>query len=370
MSIVLDQVTRSVGSETHIWPTSLELEPGSLYILLGPTLAGKTSLMRLMCGLDRPSSGRVWVDGVDVTGWSVRKRDVAMVYQQFINYPSFSVFDNVASPLRRSGLARAEIDRRVREVAEMLHIDELFDRLPGELSGGQQQRIALARALVKESPLLLLDEPLVNLDYKLREELRLELRAIFEARKSCVVYATTEPLEALMLGGNTIVVDGGRVLQAGPTIDVYQRPASERVGQVFSDPPINIIEGRVTGGEAVLGEGIHLRLVDHLAGLADGSYRWGVRADKLFLERQGTRDVAVSGTVELAEISGSETFIHIAHNGVSWVVQEDGVHSFQLNQQASLFVDPGAFFVFDAGGDLVAAPPRTRPAQAREKADG
>ena len=173
----------------------------------------------------------------------MRKRDVAMVYQQFINYPSFSVFDNIASPLRRSGVSRAETERRVREVAGMLHIEDLMDRLPGELSGGQQQRIALARALVKEAKLLLLDEPLVNLDYKLREELRQELREIFENRESCVVYATTEPLEALMMSGNTIVVDAGRVLQMGATLDVYQRPVSERVGQVFSDPPINIIDG-------------------------------------------------------------------------------------------------------------------------------
>ncbi len=370
MTIVLDQVTRTVGSDTHIWPTSLELPPGSVNLLLGPTLAGKTSLMRLLSGLDRPSSGRVLVDGVDVTELSVRKRDVAMVYQQFINYPSFTVFDNIAAPLNRAGVPRAEIERRVREVADILHVEDLFDRLPGELSGGQQQRVALARALVKEADLLLLDKPLANLDYKLREELRLELRDIFENRKSCVVYATTEPLEALMMGGNTIVVDGGRVLQAGPTLDVYQRPATERVGQVFSDPPINIAEGRVVGGQAVLGEDVRVPLVAHLAGLADGTYRWGVRADKLFLERRSADDIALSGTVELAEISGSETFIHVAHNGVSWVAQEDGVHSFQLNQPVRLFVDPGAFFVFDPSGDLVAAPARGRSAGARGMANG
>ena len=370
MTIVLDQVTRTVGSETHIWPTSLELPPGSVNLLLGPTLAGKTSLMRLLCGLDRPSSGRILVDGVDVTGRSVRKRDVAMVYQQFINYPSFTVFDNIASPLKRAGVSRSETERRVREVAEILHIEDLFDRLPGELSGGQQQRIALARALAKEAKLLLLDEPLVNLDYKLREELRQELREIFESRNSCVVYATTEPLEALMMGGNTIVVDGGRVLQAGPTLDVYQRPASERVGQVFSDPPINIIEGSVSGGQASLGDGVRVPLVDHLAALGDGDYRWGVRADKLFLDRQGADDIILNGTVELSEISGSETFVHVAHNGVSWVVQEDGVHSFDLNQPVRLFVDPGAFFVFDAAGSLVAAPGRQSAAAAGEKADG
>ena len=253
-------------------------------------------------------------------------------------------------------MARAEIDRRVRGGAEMLRIDDLLERLPAELSGGQQQRIALARALAKEAGLLLLDEPLVNLDYKLREELRQELRAIFEARRSCVVYATTEPVEALMLGGNTLVVDGGRVLQAGPTIDVYNRPASERVGAVFSDPPINMIDGTVAHGKALLGGGLTVPLTGHLAGLAEGSYRWGVRADKLFLAKRWAADIEIAGTVELAEISGSETFIHVAHHGASWVAQEEGVHRFALNQAIRVYVDPGAFFVFGADGGLVAAP--------------
>ena len=241
---------------------------------------------------------------------------------------------------------------------------------PANSVAAQQQRVALARALVKESDLLLLDEPLVNLDYKLREELRLELRDIFENRKSCVVYATTEPLEALMMGGNTIVVDGGRVLQAGPTLDVYQRPATERIGEVFSDPPINIIDGGVSGNHASLGEGVRVPLIDHLANLGDGDYRWGVRADKLFLERQGADDIVLNGTVELSEISGSETFVHVAHNGVSWVAQEDGVHRFGLNEPIRLYVDPGSFFVFDAEGRLVAAPERRAATATGETADG
>ena len=144
-----------------------------------------------MAGLDRPTSGRVLANGVDVTGKSVRKRSIAMVYQQFINYPSLTIYRNIASPLKIAKVSKSEIDRRVRETAEMLHIEGLLDRIPSELSGGQQQRVAIARALVKETDLLLLDEPLVNLDYKLREELRTELQDIFEARRAIVVYTTT-----------------------------------------------------------------------------------------------------------------------------------------------------------------------------------
>ncbi len=357
MTIRLEEVTRKMGAETHIFPTSMELKSGSLNVLLGHTLAGKTTLLRLLAGLDRPSSGKIFVDGVDVTGASVRQRNVAMVYQQFINYPSFTVFDNVASPLRRAGVSPQEIDQRVRSVAKSLHIDALLDRLPAELSGGQQQRVALARALVKEAGLLLLDEPLVNLDYKLREELRQELRAIFRRRESIVVYATTEPTEALLLGGHAFVVDEGRILQSGPSIEVFHAPASERVGKVFSDPPINLIGGRVTGRSAVLGDTISMDLPDHMTLLDEGAYRFGVRANFLNVRRQSDRDLEIEGCVELAEISGSETFIHLEHHGVSWVAQEEGVHSFGLGDTVSIFVDPDHVYAFDGSGRLAACPP-------------
>jgi glycerol transport system ATP-binding protein len=187
MGISLQDVDKIVGREIHLKNINLEFESGSRNVLLGRTLAGKTSLLRIMAGIDRPSHGKILIDGKDTTGLWVRKRSVAMVYQQFINYPSLTVYKNIASPLKVSGVPKAEIDRRVRETAEMLHIDDLLDRLPAELSGGQQQRISIARALVKDAQLLLLDEPLVNLDYKLREELRIELQEIFERREAIVV---------------------------------------------------------------------------------------------------------------------------------------------------------------------------------------
>ncbi len=357
MTIRLEEVTRKVGAETHIYPASMELKPGSLNVLLGQTLAGKTTLLRLLAGLDRPTTGKIFVDGVDATGTSVRKRNVAMVYQQFINYPSFTVFDNVASPLRRAGVSANEISERVRRVAETLHIEALLDRLPAELSGGQQQRVALARALVKETGLLLLDEPLVNLDYKLREELRQELREIFQRRDSIVVYATTEPAEALLLGGNIFVVDEGRILQSGRSIEVFHTPSSERVGTVFSDPPINLIDGRVTGRSAVLGNTISMSLPDHMIGLGEGEYRFGVRSNFLNINRQSERDVEIEGSVELAEISGSETFIHVAHHDIFWVAQEEGVHSFGLGETVRVYVDPNHVFAFDESGRLAACPP-------------
>jgi ABC-type lipoprotein export system ATPase subunit len=175
MTVTLERVTRAVDGIPTIRDVSLTLERGTLSVLLGPTLSGKTSIMRLLAGLDKPTTGRVLVDGKDVTGFDVRKRSVAMVYQQFINYPSLTVYENIASPLRVQGKPRAEIESRVQEAAKLLKLEPYLNRTPLQLSGGQQQRTAIARALVKGADLVLLDEPLANLDYKLREELRTEL---------------------------------------------------------------------------------------------------------------------------------------------------------------------------------------------------
>src|SRR3954468_9395575 len=241
MTLVLEHVGQDVGAEVYLRDVSLTLERGSLNVLLGQTLAGKTSLMRVMAGLDAPSRGRILVDGRDVTGWPVQRRSVAMVYQQFINYPSLSVYENIASPLRVAGLPATEIKARVQDAARLLKLEPYLDRKPLNLSGGQQQRTAIARALVKRADLVLLDEPLANLDYKLREELREELPRVFAASGAIFVYATTEPTEALLLGGRTICMWEGEILQAGETPKVYHRPDTLRVAQVFSDLPLNIV---------------------------------------------------------------------------------------------------------------------------------
>lgn len=358
MSLVLENITKKVGRETHLYNINLEFETGSRNVLLGHTLAGKTSLLRLMAGLDRPTTGKVLVNGEDVTGKSVRKRSVAMVYQQFINYPSLTVYKNIASPLKIARVKKGEIDRRVRNTAEMLHIEDLLDRLPAELSGGQQQRVAIARALIGDAELLLLDEPLVNLDYKLREELRVELHDIFEERKAIVVYTTTEPTEALMLGGNIAVIDEGRVLQTGLTPEVYHNPATTKVAEVCSDPPINFLKGTIKGGAVRMGRNIEMPIEHHMKSLMDGEYAFGVRSNHLFLARNDKEDVEIPAKVELAEINGSETFIHADYDGLRLVVQENGVRLVRIGAEITIYVSPSSFFVYDEAGALVASPSR------------
>ena len=350
MQLTLDQISLQAGSQTHLYPMSLAPIPGAMTVLLGVTQAGKTSLMRIMAGLDRPTSGRVLVDGTDVTGVPVRRRNVAMVYQQFINYPGLSVYENIASPLRILGRPRDEIDRKVRETAEMLRLTPMLARKPLELSGGQQQRCALARALVKGAGLVLLDEPLANLDYKLREELRVEIPRIFEASGAIFVYATTEPEEALLLGGHTATLWQGRVTQFGPTPQVYRAPVDAATARVFSDPPMNFVPATRRGDRLLLAE----VAVPSVPGLPDGDYLAGFRANHLSLSRHSPAAVEFPCTLVATEITGSETFIHVDHGAERWVGLVEGVHVLTPGQPLSVWLDPAHVYLFDADGRLAA----------------
>ena len=354
MQLSLEGISKKVGPQDWLYELSLTPQPGAVTVLLGATQAGKTSLMRIMAGLDKPSQGRVRVDGIDVTAVPVRERNVSMVYQQFINYPSLTVAQNIASPLKLRG--DKNIAQRVQELAARLHIEMFLDRYPSELSGGQQQRVALARALAKGAPLMLLDEPLVNLDYKLREELRDELLQLFASGQSTVVYATTEPTEALLLGGYTAVLDGGELLQYGPTAEVFRRPTSLRVARAFSDPPMNLVKAIVQPGGMLLQGGVALAIT--LPATPDPALTLGARAGALRVH-QRNGDVALPGTVELAEIAGSDTFVHV-HTAIGELVaQLTGVHVFTLGAPITLYLDPARAYVFDAPGNLLVAPQET-----------
>jgi glycerol transport system ATP-binding protein len=353
MELTLSGIEQRVGASTWLYPLDLSLVPHALTVLLGATQAGKTSLMRLMAGLDVPTKGRVVADGIDVTGKPVRERNVAMVYQQFINYPAMTVADNIASPLK---LRREKnIAARVAELAAKLHIEPFLDRLPAELSGGQQQRVALARALAKNAPLMFLDEPLVNLDYKLREELRDELSMLFASGQSTVVYATTEPTEALLLGGHTAVLEAGRLLQYGPTAEVFHRPLTIAVARAFSDPPMNLISGRADATGIALANDIHIDIAVPASKSPDLTV--GIRAGALRVQPRAG-DLALSGEVELAEISGSDTFVHVKTRIGEIVAQLTGVHVFSLAEAVTLYLAPGQIYVFDAAGQLLVAPQR------------
>jgi glycerol transport system ATP-binding protein len=354
MGLTLERVEKIVGGAVHIRPTELTLERGSMNVLLGPTLAGKTTLMRLMAGLDRPSAGRVLFDGRDVTGVRVQDRGVAFVYQQFINYPTQTVFENVASPLRLQRLPREEIERKVREAAALVRLDESqLARKPLELSGGQQQRCALARALVKDAGLVLLDEPLANLDYKLREELREEIPRIFAESGAIFVYATTEPHEALLLGGNAATMWEGRVTQFGPTPEVYRRPGDAVTARVFSDPPMNFAPAEKRGGRIAVG-GAEAAADGPAAALADGRYRAGFRPNHLRIDPPEGAALAFEARVAVTEMTGSESYIHLDHGEERWVALAHGVRHPRVGERHPVYVEPRHLYLFAEDGRLAA----------------
>ena len=354
MALELRDVTKTLGAETHIYPTSLAFEVGGFNILLGATNAGKSTLIKLMAGLEKPTTGEVWADGENVTGVSPQKRRIALVHQFFVNYPHMTVFENIASPLRVQGVPRGEIETRVKQAADILQLGPMLQRRPQELSGGQQQRCALARAIVKDARAIFLDEPLANLDYKLREELREQLPDLLAGRGTIVVYATSEPSEALLLGGTTALVHDGRVVQTGPTTETYRTPQSLTAAQVFSDPPINIAPVTKRGDEMWMGEAISWPVFGEAAALADGPYTVVIRPHHVTPYEPDDVSIAFRGEVRITELSGSESVAHFAVGDRTWVSLAPGVHPYRIGDAHEFHMIPGQCFYFDVGGQLAA----------------
>ncbi|WP_395688652.1 ABC transporter ATP-binding protein [Aestuariivirga sp.] len=353
MALELIDITKRAGAEVHIHPTSLVLHEGSFNVLLGTTLSGKTTLMQIMAGIQRPTSGSILFRGKDVTGVAVQQRNVSMVYQQFINYPNFSVYDNIASPLRVGRMSSSEVEKRVMAAADLLRLKPMLKRRPSELSGGQQQRTAIARAIVKDSDLILLDEPLANLDYKLREELRDELPKLFAGRNAIVVYATTEPSEALLFGGNTATLHEGRITQFGPTASTYRAPKDLLTAQVFSDPPMNTAPVEKRGDRIMIFGDRSWPVGTAASKLPDGHYMLGLRPHHVTPNSMSAVSGKVEGRVLVTELSGSESVIHLDVGGTTWVSLSHGIHPLEVGSQARLHADVDRALFFTPSGERV-----------------
>ena len=360
MSLILSSIRKQQAGETHLYNLDAEFLPG-LNVLAGPTKAGKTSLLRIIAGLDK-ADGTITLNGKDLTHVPVRKRGVAIVYQQYINYPNFTVYDNIASPLRLAKFSNEEIDKKVREAAELLDITDYLTRLPSELSGGQQQRTAIARALIKDADVILFDEPLVNLDYKLREQLRREMRAIFAEFNKIAIYATTEPLEAALLGDHLVVLDKGEVVQAGPAQDLFQSPSNLRVAEILSDPRINTLPVVLKNGTASYSDLINVNVKSQ--NKSNGDFVLAIRPHHVHLQSEQSLNnnaVVFQATVTLAEVSGSETLIHVQLGQEHWIVQQRGVHQYQLGDSIDLVFNAENVLLFNSDGN------RTEPANEQRR---
>lgn len=353
MALVLKNITKVVQGAVHIKPTSLTLETGHFNVLLGETGSGKTSLIKMMAGLDPIADGTLEMDGEDVTKLNTQKRKISLVHQFFVNYPHMTVYDNIASPLRVAGMAKSEIDGRVQEAADILKLGPMLKRRPHELSGGQQQRCALARAIAKDSQAVFLDEPLANLDYKLREELRELLPELFAGRGAVVVYATSEPEEALLLGGMTALMMDGSVAQFGPTAEIYRAPDTLTAAQVFSDPPINDAPVRKEGDTLVMGD-VRWAASGAATSLSDGDYTVAVRPNHILPTATDAATVPLSGRISVTELSGSESSAHFDLHGKGWVSLSHGTHPYRIGEDHTFYMDASACLYFAPDGTRVA----------------
>lgn len=347
MGLELKNVSLVEGGENWISDVTVTFGSG-ISVLVGPNLSGKTTLMRIIAGLTKPTEGSIILNGVDITDTTVQNRSVSFVYQQFINYPAFSVFDNIASPLKVSAEkpSRDQIAARVEELAALLGLTPFLKRKPSELSGGQQQRVAIARALARKSDLVLLDEPLANLDYKLREQLREELQDIFAEADNVVLYSTAEPSEALDFATHTIAMFQGGVEQEGVALDLYRNPSKVTVAEALSDPPINLVSSTVSGGTVSFGS-VKVPFTD--SSLRDGQkFRLGIQPHRIHLTRSNPTDVEFSGLVQLAEVTGSITYIHLTLDSGEYVVIElDGAHPMSPDTSVTGYFPLSELYGFD-----------------------
>ncbi len=283
-SVRLEGVVKRHGATTVLHGVDLAIEPGEFFVLLGPSGSGKTTTLRILAGLEDVSAGRVLMDGADVTHAEPGERDVAMVFQSYALYPHMTVAGNIGFPLKMVGTDAATIERAVQDAAAKVGIGHLLTRTPGQLSGGQQQRVALARAIVRQPRLFLLDEPLSNLDAKLRLETRLELHALQRALGATAVYVTHDQEEAMTLADRIAVFMDGRIVQVGTPREVYARPQSVTVAGFIGTPPMNLLPARWDGDVLVV-DGARLPAPSHAATPRDVTL--GVRPGHVTTGAQG-----------------------------------------------------------------------------------
>ena len=354
MDLIAQNLSYKPEQEFHLNDVSFSMKKGKLYTILGRTLAGKTTLLKTIAGLLTPQQGTLTFGGLDFTTLPVWQRNIAMVYQQFINYPHLSVFENVAFPLRQRKIDNLIINAKVTTALENVGLTGFEERKIQALSGGQQQRVALARSLAKEAGILLLDEPLVNLDYKLREQLREEFRNIFSSQvssDSILIYSSTDPVEAMQLGGDIIVMDEARVLQQGTAKEVFENPINIRVAQIANDPAMNMMPGDIVEGQIRVNDTISIAVPPHLSSLSSGRYTFGVRAADVSVVAKG-----IPFNVELAEISGSETYLHVQNGGQTLTGLLDMVKDFSAGDKVNIGLNAARLYAFDESGKLAASP--------------
>jgi multiple sugar transport system ATP-binding protein len=338
----------------------LTIKSGEFVVLVGPSGCGKSTTLRIVAGLEEPTTGRVFIDSRDVTNVQPAQRDIAMVFQSYALYPHMSVFDNLAFALRMRKVPAADIRARVEAVARALEIEPYLDRKPKALSGGQRQRVAIGRAMVREPKVFLFDEPLSNLDAKLRGEMRREIARIHAHTRTTCVYVTHDQIEAMTLADRIVVLRDGMLQQVGTPMDIYDTPANRFVAGFFGTPAMNFLPARVDSGEA-RGQGFAIPLGPHE--LPADKLIVGIRPESLALRekpewsahpyREGLRRaVPLAASVDLREVLGAEVVLHLSSEAGALTVRAPSDEPARKGDNLTVWLDHAALHLFDADSEL------------------
>jgi ABC-type sugar transport system ATPase subunit len=336
----LDRVEKHYGSVAALKTVDLEIWPNEFFALLGPSGSGKTTTLRLIAGLEVPSAGRILFDDQDVTDTGPGERDIAMVFQSYALYPHMTVAENIAFPLRMSGVPKIEIGKLVREAAARVRIDHLLDRRPGQLSGGQQQRCALARAIVRTPRLFLLDEPLSNLDAKLRLETRVELKSLQRNLNVTAIYVTHDQEEAMTLADRMAIFMEGEIVQIGAPAEVFERPATLAVAAFIGSPAMNLLPARFDGATIRIGEA-EIPINARVPG-PPREIMLGVRPGDIVPDGQG-----LTAEIYVNEPLGETTIVNLKIGAAPVKMRVSGKSLFRIGEQMRVRFDPDRLHVFE-----------------------
>ncbi len=346
-ALTIANVRKTFGNLEILKGIDIEVEAGEFLILVGSSGCGKSTLLNMIAGLDIPSAGTIHIGERDVTHLPPKDRDIAMVFQSYALYPNMTVAQNISFALEMRKVPRVQRDAAVQRVARLLQIEQLLDRKPGQLSGGQRQRVAMGRALARDPKLFLFDEPLSNLDAKLRVELRAEIKLLHQRTRTTTVYVTHDQIEAMTLGDRIAVMKDGRVLQLGTPDDIYARPATRFVAQFIGSPAMNMIAAeRSATGVAVSGNELEISPAQRTALLSSGATKltYGLRPEAVRFADQG-----LEGTLRMTEPTGPETYATVETAVGSLTLRVPGYLAAKVGENVHVRWSPEAVHLFDAG---------------------
>ena len=342
-SIQLQNLVKSYGTFVGVRHMSLDIADEEFLVLLGPSGCGKTTTMRMIAGLEEPTEGEVIIGGEVVNDIDARDRDVAMVFQSYALYPNMSIYENIRFPLRMRGVPAADQDRLIREAADMVELGSYLDRKPGALSGGQRQRAALARAVVRHPQVFLMDEPLSNLDAKLRASMRVQIKHLQRKMKITTVYVTHDQIEAMTLADRIVIMDGGVIQQVGTPDEIYSDPANTFVAGFIGSPPMNLIEGTAAGG-TFTSTGVNAPCPGKLS----GKITLGVRPEDCVVGGAN-----IKGTVYGVEPTGDITYLTVSTGARQVEIKAARDFRSDIDEPVSIGLDPKRLYYFDEKGQRI-----------------